>query len=561
MREVADDAWQSVRGCAAAAELPPLVQRLLALRGVVDAPEVDAFLNPRLSRLTAPETLPAMPEAVARLVRAIENNEPTVLYGDYDVDGVTSLAILTRVLAAAGLPVRPFLPHRTAEGYGLSAEGLRRCLEDGKPALIVAVDCGTSALAEIRWLREEEGIDVIVLDHHEPSPLGLPPAIVVNPKLGGTFHYLCTAGLAFKLSHALLKARPVPGFDLRDVLELVALGTVADVVPLLGENRLLVSKGLEQLARTRHPGLRALKRVAGVNGQCRSHHVGFRLGPRLNASGRLDTAQASLDLLLALDDGRATALAVQLDAQNRDRQALQARVEAEAEQMLAETCNLAEDCAIVLGSDRWHAGVVGIVAGKLARRHHRPVFVIAFDADGVGKGSGRSVEGVSLVQALDLCRDTLVKGGGHDMAAGLTLEMSRLAEFRTRFLGAVAGQIGGVGGLQARLWLDSEVALADLDFELLDAYERLEPFGEAHAAPRLFVRGVRPLHAPSVLKERHRRLTLHHRGTTLTAMWFDSADIPLPPPPWDVAFQISRGEWNGEERLDVHVLDVRAAAP
>ena len=562
LRPVPPAALQAVETSEAARRLPPLVHRLLAQRGVVDEGVLDRFLRPRLSQLSPPEALPNMTEAVARLGRAIDAKERVVLYGDYDVDGVTSLAILSRVFRALGLTVRPFLPHRGDEGYGLSEDGLRRCLAQDSPHVLMAVDCGTASLREIGWLRSQ-GIDVIVLDHHEVSSDGLPEAIVVNPKLGSDFHYLCTAGLAFKLSHALLKARGAA--DQRELLEslldFVALGTVADVVPLVQENRLLVAKGLERLASTRHAGLHALKEVAGVNGRPRAMHLGFRLGPRLNAAGRLDTAQAALDLLTTGNFSRATALAHQLDAQNRERQMVQARVEAEAVEAARAVLDRADAPALVLGSESWHPGVVGIVAGKLARRYHRPVIVVAFDAAGVGKGSGRSVEGVSLVAALDSCRPLLVKGGGHPMAAGLTIERSQFEAFVGAFSAAVAAQLARGDGGTPKVWADAESWLCELDFELLDGYEKLEPFGEANREPVFLLRDLVPAEPPRVLKERHRRLTLHQRGTTATAMWFDSAALPLPEPPWDALVTIQRGEWRGEERVEIFVQNLRSARP
>ena len=308
----------------------PLVQRLVAARGLEDESAVAAFLRPRLNQLSDPFLLPDMDRAVERLWRAVDARESVVLYGDYDVDGVSSLALLHRFFRACGLPTRTFLPHRMDEGYGLNADALARCLSECRPALLVAVDCGTTSRCEIAGLCAA-GIDVIVLDHHELSPDGPPDCVaVVNPKRGAGFHHLCTGGLAFKLGHAMLKSRRID-FDLREVIDFAALATVADAVPLVGENRLLAAKGLEQLARSRHPGLRALLQVSGVRHAPRAADISYRLAPRLNAAGRLDTAQAALDLLLADDEAHAESLARGLDEQNRERQSLQARVDAEAE--------------------------------------------------------------------------------------------------------------------------------------------------------------------------------------------------------------------------------------
>lgn len=500
-----------------------------------------------------------MAEAAARLSLAIDRQEHVVLYGDYDVDGVTSLAILIRILRALGLKPRSFLPVRQEEGYGLSFEGIERCLAEGQPDLLMAVDCGTASIREIASLRER-GIDVVVLDHHEPPPDGLPEALVVNPKLGDSYHYLCTAGLAFKLCHALLRYRKAVQLRplLESLLDLAALGTVADVVPLREQNRLLVAQGLRRMAVTQNAGLRALKKVAAVNGEPRAHHLGYRLAPRLNAAGRLDNAQAALDLLLTDDEAFAQAMAERLDEQNRERQAVQQEVEAQALVEVFRYSEVERATALVLGSDDWHPGVIGIVAGRLARRFHRPTFVVAFDENGLGKGSGRSVEGISLVQALAACRDTLVKGGGHDMAAGITVERSQFAAFRARFEAAVRAQLGS-NGYQPRLWADAEVRLSELDFELLNGFDLLEPFGEAHPQPVLLLRRVMPDREPQLLRERHVRLSLYQDGTSLTAMWFDAASRSLPEPPWDILVTIQRGFFRNEERVEVVVQDLRSS--
>ena len=399
--------------------LPPFVAELLCRRGFATPVLAAPFLEPRLKSLSDPFLLPNMEAAVQRLLAAIDARERIVLYGDYDVDGVTSLAIFTRVLQAYGAKVASFLPSRMEEGYGLSHDGVRRCMEEHRPQLLVAVDCGTSSVAEIAALRRD-GVDVLVFDHHEPKSALPADATIVNPKLGGDFHYLCSAGLAFKAAHALLKRRPRPEFDLKCVLDLVALGTVADLVPLVAENRILVKRGLLQLAETRWPGVRALMAKAVVRPPLCAADVGFKLGPRMNAAGRLGTAQEALELLLTADPARALVLAERLDAQNRERRAVEDGVLKAAEAQVAEWFRPAEHAAVVAGDDGWHPGVVGIVASRLSKRLHRPAIVIGFDEAGVGKGSCRSISGYSLVQALGECAAHLEKHGGHEMAAGLT---------------------------------------------------------------------------------------------------------------------------------------------
>ena len=402
---------------------------LLLRRGLSCAADAEQFLAPRLKSLRDPMLLPNMSAAVERILAAVDRRERIVLYGDYDVDGVTSLALLTRLLRAMGAEPACFLPLRADEGYGLSPDGVARCVSEHAPQLIIAVDCGTSAVAEIAAL-QAQGIDVIVLDHHECKEALPQCAALVNPKLGDDFHYLCSVGIVFKVAHALLKQRPVDGFDLKECLDLVALGSVADLVPLRSENRVFVRRGLSQLAESKWIGVRALVEVSGLRAPFSPANIGFGLAPRLNAAGRLGTAQDALELLLTEDAGRARTLATSLDAQNRERRAVEEAVFQQAEVQLAEWFDATRDAAIVVGAAGWHTGVVGIVASRLQKRHHRPTFVVGFDETGIGKGSGRSIEGLSLVAALERCAGLLDRHGGHEMAAGLTLREARFAEFR-----------------------------------------------------------------------------------------------------------------------------------
>lgn len=533
----------------------------LVRRGFAEPEAAANFLQPRLRSLGDPFLLPQMEQAVARLLAAVEGRERIALYGDYDVDGVTSLALLTRLLRAYGADVATFLPHRVDEGYGLTAEGVARCMENLRPALLVAVDCGTTSVAEITRLRES-GVDVIVLDHHEAKE-ELPPAVaLVNPKTGARGHpqfgYLCSAGIAFKVAHALLKRRPLAGFDIRELLDLVAIGTVADVVPLVEENRILVRAGLERLARSRWKGVNALLEVSGLRAPFRPANVGFGIGPRLNAAGRLDSAEAALELLLTGDDARAKLLAKSLDQQNRERRAIEEEVFAMAEAQITGLYDPAGDAAIVAGATGWHPGVVGIVASRLQRRHHRPAFVIGFDAMGMGKGSGRSIEGFSLVAALGRCADVLEKFGGHEMAAGLTMRLENLDAFRAAFT-AAAREILTAAQLQARLRLDAELRLAEVNLNLLDELDAMQPFGTGNPQPVFFARGVTSAAEPRVMKEKHRSLLLRQDRAQCRAVWWNSADEPLPRPPWDVAFTVARNEWNGTVETQMEIRAMRSA--
>lgn len=538
--------------------VPPFLAGILWRRGLREGEVATAFLDPRLKSLRDPFLLPDMSPAVDRVIRAIENRERLVFYGDYDVDGVTSLALLTRVLRACGADPACFLPHRVDEGYGLSAEGISRCLEEHRPQLLIAVDCGTTSVAEIEGLRQQ-GVDAIVLDHHECAPT-LPACVaLVNPKRGDSDRHLCSAGLAFKFAHALLKRRPVPGFDLRHVLDLVALGTVADLVPLIDENRLLVKHGLQRLACSSWAGLRALIEVAGLNAPFNAAHVGFGLGPRLNAAGRLGTARDALELLLSDDPDQAWAIASALDAQNRERRAVEDLVCKEAEDDLAGWFDPSQHAAIVVGRAGWHQGVIGIVASRISRRHHRPTIVVSFDETGVGKGSGRSISGFSLVSALSSCSSHLDRYGGHDLAAGLSLGEAKLAPFRDAFL-SLAQTTLTAEQLQPRLHLDAELQLGEIDLDLLSHVESLAPYGIGHRQPMFYARGVAPVMDPRVLKEKHLSFRLRQKGAEARAIWFGSAANPLPEPPWDIAFELSRNEYQGSVSAQIQISALRASA-
>lgn len=531
--------------------LPPSLAELLIRRGIVSCEHARSFVRPLLKTLSDPFLLPNMDAAIDRILRALDRKERIVLYGDYDVDGVTSLALFMKILRSFEADVHCFLPIRADEGYGLTPDGVSRCLAELQPQLLLALDCGTSSIDEIALLKAK-GIDVVVFDHHECKE-SLPPCVaLVNPKLGDSFHYLCSAGIVFKACHALLKRRPSPTFDLKEYLDLVALGTVADIVPLQDENRVLVQRGLMQLAQTRSVGLRLLMEAAGIEPPLSPADIGFRIGPRLNAAGRLGTAQEALELLMTEDLLRARGIARSLDSQNRERQLLEQRVLEEAEAQLASLGPIGS--AIVLYGDGWHPGVLGIVASRIGRSHYRPTIIMGFDENGMGKGSGRSIEGLSLVEALGQCSKHLQRFGGHEMAAGLTIEKAEAAAFRQAFLQS-ADSILSEQQLQPRIHLDAQLDLGDLDFDFLDAHESLQPFGSGNPQPLFYVSGVTPACEPRILKEKHVRFEFQQRRARHSAMFFNGAKGQLPRPPWDVAFQIERNVFN--ERVTVQML-VRA---
>jgi single-stranded-DNA-specific exonuclease len=547
------------------------IARLLMRKGFASTDEVETFLHPRLRSLSDPFLLPNMQAAVERVLGAVDRHERIVLFGDYDVDGVTSIALLAEMLHAYGATPELFLPLRMEEGYGLSRESIERCLEQGRPQLLIAVDCGTSSVAEIADVRQR-GVDVIVFDHHEPKS-ALPDCVaIVNPKIdpGSPFHYLCSAGIAFKLCHALLKTRPLDGFDLKGKLDLVALGTVADVVPLRGENRIFVQRGAIEIARhgtspsdwrtrSTRPGLKKLIEVSGVRPPILTEDIGFRLGPRLNAAGRLSTAEKSLQLLLTKDESEAAVLADFLDNQNRERQDVEKQVFLAAEEQIAREFDPMRDAAIIVSGRGWHLGVVGIVASRISRKYHRPAIVIGFEETGIGKGSGRSIEGLSLVEALLRCSESLEKFGGHEMAAGLTIRQDKIDIFAAAFR-RVARELVSDECLLPCLRIDHELLFSDLNADLLRWHEMLQPFGNGNPHPLFFAREVEPTATPRVANDKHLILRLRQHNYHQRAVFFDAADTPLPLVPWDIAFRIRANEYEGQTRLDMQIQALRRAA-
>jgi len=539
-------------------DIPVFLASLLTTRGFSDVPSAAEYLSPKMRSLAAPELLPEMSLAAARVLEAVKAGERIVLYGDYDVDGITSLAILARALKAFGAKAECFLPHRVEEGYGLSAAGVERCCEMHNPQLLLAVDCGTTSVKEIASLRAR-GVDVVVLDHHEPGPERPDCTALVNPKCGPDFHSLCSAGIAFKLVHAMLKRSPVAGLDLKEYLDLVALATVADIVPLTGENRIFVRHGLRQMASTRWPGIAALMEVSGVTAPVRGGDVGFRLGPRINAAGRLGPAQEALRLLLTDDHIEAGRLAAGLDAHNRERQGVERSVSLQAEEWVEKNYEAGRDTTIVAGRRDWHVGVLGVVASRVMRRHHRPTFIIGFDDSGSGKGSGRSIEGLPLVDLLRQCSQHLEKFGGHDMAAGVSLNEESFPAFREAFEQA-ARAMANDDLLTPRMHLDAEIELHDLDVSLLEAQDLIEPFGAANAQPVFYTRAVSPASAPRTMKDKHLKIEFSAGRRRFPAVFFNASADDLPRPPWDVAYTLDWNTWQGRTEAQMRIVGIRKAA-
>lgn len=540
-------------------DFPAILAHLIRQRNIAGDGALERFLEPKLKDLSDPFLLPDMALATQRIFDAIDRRQRIGIFGDYDVDGVTSITVMRSILMTYGADPLYFVPQRSAEGYGLSLAALERFeRECGTPDLLIAVDCGTSSIDEIAMLKAK-GVDVIILDHHEPGPRGRPDCVaLVNPKCGSDFSYLCAAGVCFKVAHAMLKTRPRLDYDLKNLLDMVSVATIADIVPMIGENRLIVRHGLKRLPHTNNPGLRALQKAVGMNGAATSMDVGFRIGPRLNAAGRMDQPEMALATLMCDEQGQAEELAAMLDDFNRERQAMEERMRREALDMMKDYEN---DPVIVLGSRDWHPGVVGIVASRLMRQYHRPTFIISIDENGIGKGSGRSIQGVSLVAAIDECRPLLLAGGGHEMAAGISISESQLNAFRQQFAEHVLRHTTAEQRLP-KIYLDAELSFDWLSLDFLKSYELLQPFGSGNPQPVFFARDVYLSRPPMHLKNKHLRLFLRQGKAGLneqSAMFFNGGERQLPDPPWDIAFTIDRNTFRGVTSLQIVITDVRAA--
>lgn len=502
----------------------PLLAQVLLNRGLREPDACTDFLRPSLRCLHDPFLLPHLPEAAERVARAIRDKEKIVVYGDYDVDGITATAILWHAIRALGGIVEFYIPHRIEEGYGLNAEAVTQICDRGAK-LIITVDCGVTAVEQAKVARER-GVDLIITDHHEwksaqavesnaIAPCADPPAFllpqcfaIVHPRLphdGPAYPnpLLCGAGVAFKLAWGIGKAvtgGAKVGEEFRvflvNAMALAALGTIADVVPLVGENRIIAHQGLVGLRESKLTGLLALIASAKLTGQALdSFDVGFKLAPRLNACGRMGHAALAVEMLTTADEPRAVEIATYLESQNRARQAIERKI---LEQAIEQVTQLKLDgdghCAIVLGRDEWHPGVIGIVASRLVDRYHRPAVMVALD-NGHGQGSGRSISGFHLSKALEACAQHLDGFGGHEMAAGLTLQTSKFEDFRQTFC-AHAGSMLSPEMLIPQLRIDAETQVRDLCESLVTDLKRLGPFGHGNPKPLLCFRGMEIVAAP-----------------------------------------------------------------
>jgi single-stranded-DNA-specific exonuclease len=547
------------RALASALKVPLPLAALLVQRGASDEAVARRFLKPDLESLADPMSLAGMERAVEVIVEVVRAKRRILVHGDYDVDGQCATALLTRVLRAAGADALPFVPHRLKDGYDFGAAGVAYAKEIGA-ALVITCDCGITAVSAVAAVKAA-GIRCVVTDHHLP-PAVLPDAdAIVDPQRvddTSDLKTLCGTGIAFKLAQALVTPLGLPANLPFHFLDFVALATVADLVPLVGENRILVRHGLRLLGRSRWCGLRALVEVSGVEpDKLRASHLGYVIGPRLNAIGRLGDAADGIQLLLTDDPAEAMGMARELDRINEQRQTLDQRTLDEAIQQLDREGDPERDAALVLAADGWHPGVVGIVASRIVERYGRPAFLLALDGD-VGKGSGRSISGFDLHDALHECADLLERWGGHKMAAGLTLKRANLPAFRERFAAVGRAKLSA-DELGPRQRIDVELVLSDATPDLERLCRHLEPTGLGNPGPVFGARGIQ-WGAPRIVGSGHLKGTLTSDGAKLDAIAFGWAErAPNLAERVDVAFRLEENSFNGRTSLQARVVAISAS--
>jgi single-stranded-DNA-specific exonuclease len=552
-----------VQALAAELRLPALVCRLLLVRGHATVEPAKEFLRPRLERLHSPHSLPDAAVAVDRLVRAVRDAETVLIHGDYDVDGICATTLLTRSLRYFGARPVPFIPRRLQDGYDLSEAGVRAAREAGA-WLVVTCDCGTSALKPIRALCES-GIDVIVTDHHLPGG-PLPECLaVLNPKRAGSEYPdrdLAAVGVAFKLMLALAEKLGANANFVYNMLDLVALVTIADVAPLRGENRIFARYGLKLMAETPHQGLRALMRASGVDGKpLTAGRVGFILAPRLNAAGRIGHAMQGVELLLSDSEPQSNRIARELEEMNRRRQDIDRATLEEARRRI-DAIDLDNTFGIVLAEQGWHPGVIGIVASRIVEETGRPAVLIALDGN-EGKGSGRAPGPFDLHAGLSECKDLLIRFGGHKAAAGVTIDASRVAEFAQRFNDVARSKLNRED-LLPELRIDAEISIDDVTDELEGVLRHFEPFGVGNPTPVFVSRGVRLSMAPRIVGTDGLKLRIATATGDRDALGWGMGDLAMditPETVIDLAYRLERDTYQGVSRLQLRIADLRLSGP
>ena len=554
--------FERVRALSSALGVKPIVAALLIARGHDEAETARRFLAPCWEDLHEPNLLKGMPQAVERILRAVDAGEKILVWGDYDVDGTTGTVLLRKMLGMLGGTTEFHVPNRFTEGYGINIPALEAAKANGC-SLVISVDCGIRSFEPLEWAHAN-GLDVIVTDHHLSDEVkGNPPAYaIVNPNQTGCEYpdkNLAGVGVAFKLAHALLRARGKEDL-LRSFLKVAAIGTVADVMRLTGENRAIVALGLKDLTSTSNLGLKALMEVADCRSDMTSYHIGFRIAPRINAAGRMDVARHVVELFEAESFGEARRLAGMLDSRNRERQQVQQKI---TDLALSEAASSTSRSFVVVAGDGWHRGVIGLAASRIAERLHRPTIVLSKDADGFAHGSARSIADFHLVNALESCAELFEQFGGHAAAAGMKIKSENIDTLRSR-LDSFAFDTLTEENLESTLHIDALVASPNLDLSLLRDLEALEPFGAGNPKPILTTRGLTLRGEPKIMKEKHLKLFLTDDSSrNFEAVWWSGVEKSegqtlTPRSRIELAYTLEANSWQGNTRLQLVVEDLRA---
>ncbi len=552
----------------------PVVAQILAVRGLTHPSQVSSFFDLKMTGLTAPFELPGVHQAVATISAAIAAGKKIAVYGDYDCDGMTSTAILYRCIALLGGQVTYFVPSRLDDGYGVSCQSLQN-LRDLGAELIVTVDCGINSVEEAKFAASI-GLEMVITDHHVPGPATPDVAAIIHPALPDSdypFKELCGAGVAFKLAWALCQhhhgSEKLPE-KMRKFLfaaiAMAAIGTVADVVPLLGENRIIVNHGLNLMRGFSNPGLQHMMNLCDLTNKPKldAEDIGFKLGPRLNAAGRLGQAQLGVELLTVEDDSRAKALAEYIDQLNKSRDSLDRSILRSANKLVKDNYDVSIEPGLVLAQEDWHLGVIGIVAGRIAERYHRPTIMISMDKLGQkpATGSARSACGVDLLGAIAGCSEHLIKFGGHRAAAGLTIEPDKIDAFREAFCHQIRQQVS-TDGLIPELDIDTETRLSQLTIKSLNELEKLAPFGQGNPRPVMCASNVQLARQPKTMgkEDRHLDLQLVQQDVRLRAVGFGKGEwvqeLADEGQAFDFAFKPVINEFNGRRKVELHLIDFR----
>jgi len=542
-------------------DLPEILSRILVNRGISDSQMAEGFLKPKLSSLYDPFLLKDMDRGVERIIQALKENQKIMVLGDYDVDGITAVSLIFLVLNRLGADVSYYLPNRMVEGYGLSEDGITEA-KKRKAKLMITVDCGVTARKEVDFANSL-GIDCIITDHHEPSEILPNACAIINPKQKEEEYpgsELSGVGVAFKLAQALYKRLGQDQSELEQHLDLVALGTAADIVPLTQENRILTKFGMVQIARTTKPGLKSLIFVSGILGKnIGTGQIVYILAPRINAVGRLSDAAKAVKLLTTRDENTASQLARELDEDNKTRKNIDEGTLSEALELIKKDVDLTTDRIIVLSSPSWHQGVIGIVASRLVERFHRPCVMIAIDGE-EGRGSARTIPEFHLYNALKECEEYLIRYGGHEYAAGFSIAPDRINPFRERLKAIASGRISDED-LVPKLFIDSGIELDSINEELMDALEQFAPFGPKNMRPVFITKNLEVFGEPYVVGNNHLKLKVKKSDFVFDAIGFGLGDwvkpLSMKRIKFDLVHVIEKNEWNGNTRFQLRIKDLR----